>query len=87
MYSRSFPCSSLRQFNYQNGEKWLVLEPLTGEIDPESCNFTVGKVKVEVRVACLIKHPFHLYVPPAAGAAIQKGPRKVGQVSERQRIR
>jgi len=35
---------------YENGEKKLVLDPLTGNIDPESSSFTVGKVKVEIRL-------------------------------------
>jgi suppressor of G2 allele of SKP1 len=38
------------QFTYTNGEKSLVLEPLKGQIDPDTSNFTVGKVKVEVRL-------------------------------------
>ena len=38
------------QFTYTNGEKQLVLEPLKGQIDPDASNFTVGKVKVEVRL-------------------------------------
>ncbi|GJJ13886.1 hypothetical protein Clacol_008143 [Clathrus columnatus] len=37
--------------HYENGEKKLVLEPLTGEINPEGSSYTVGKVKVEVRLA------------------------------------
>lgn len=37
------------QFTYTNGDKSLVLEPLKGQIVPESSDFTVGKVKVEVR--------------------------------------
>ncbi|GJE86153.1 SGT1-like protein [Phanerochaete sordida] len=39
-----------RRFTYQNGEKELVLEPLKGQIDPEKSEYTVGKVKVEVRL-------------------------------------
>lgn len=35
---------------YTNGEKSLVLEPLKGQIDPEKSEYTVGKVKVEVRL-------------------------------------
>jgi suppressor of G2 allele of SKP1 len=38
------------QFIYTNGEKSLVLEPLKGQIDPDASDFTVGKVKVEVRL-------------------------------------
>ena len=38
------------QFTYKNGEKELVLEPLKGQIDPEKSEYTVGKVKVEVRL-------------------------------------
>jgi len=37
--------------NYEHGEKKLVLDPLTGEIDPDASEYTVGKVKIEVRLA------------------------------------
>ncbi|KAG2154821.1 SGS-domain-containing protein [Suillus clintonianus] len=40
-----------RKISYQNGEKTLSLQPLKGQIDPERCDFTVGKVKVELRLA------------------------------------
>lgn len=40
------PC----KISYANGEKTLSLEPLKGQIDPERCDFTVGKVKVELRL-------------------------------------
>ncbi|KAG1783983.1 SGS-domain-containing protein [Suillus placidus] len=39
-----------RKISYANGEKALSLEPLKGQIDPERCDFTVGKVKVELRL-------------------------------------
>jgi len=39
-----------RQISYANGEKSLSLQPLAGQIDPEKCDFTVGKVKVEIRL-------------------------------------
>ncbi|PPR05692.1 hypothetical protein CVT26_008933 [Gymnopilus dilepis] len=39
-----------RKLTYTNGEKSLVLEPLKGQIDPEKSEYTVGKVKVEVRL-------------------------------------
>ncbi|KAG5639226.1 hypothetical protein H0H81_005300 [Sphagnurus paluster] len=35
----------------RHGDKSLVLEPLKGQINPEASTFTVGKVKVEVRLA------------------------------------
>ena len=38
------------QFTYTNGEKTLVLEPLKGQIDPDASDFTVSKIKVEVRL-------------------------------------
>ncbi|CAA7265821.1 unnamed protein product [Cyclocybe aegerita] len=38
------------QFTYTHGEKTLVLEPLKGQIDPDASDYTVGKVKVEVRL-------------------------------------
>lgn len=34
-----------------NNDKELLLEPLKGQIDPEASDFTVGKVKVEIRLA------------------------------------
>jgi suppressor of G2 allele of SKP1 len=37
------------QFTYTNGEKCLVLEPLKGQITTDASDYTVGKVKVEVR--------------------------------------
>ncbi|KAJ6575090.1 SGS-domain-containing protein [Mycena capillaripes] len=40
-----------RKLSYSNGEKSLVLEPLKGQITTDACEFTVGKVKVEVRLA------------------------------------
>lgn len=39
------------QLSYTNGDKNLVLAPLKGQIDPEASQFTVGKVKVEIRLA------------------------------------
>ncbi|KDQ63572.1 hypothetical protein JAAARDRAFT_148034 [Jaapia argillacea MUCL 33604] len=39
-----------RRLSYKNGEKELVLEPLKGQIDPEASGYTVGKVKVEIRL-------------------------------------
>ncbi|KAK0465050.1 SGS-domain-containing protein [Desarmillaria tabescens] len=39
-----------RKFTYTHGDKSLVLAPLKGQINPESCEYTVGKVKVEVRL-------------------------------------
>ncbi|KAF5313183.1 hypothetical protein D9619_003286 [Psilocybe cf. subviscida] len=38
-----------RKFTYTHGEKSLVLEPLKGQIDADASDYTVGKVKVEVR--------------------------------------
>jgi len=38
-----------RKFTYTNGEKSLVIEPLKGQITTDACDYTVGKVKVEVR--------------------------------------
>jgi len=39
-----------RKLSYKNGEKSLVLEPLKGQITTDACEFTVGKVKVEIRL-------------------------------------
>ncbi|KAL6309933.1 SGS-domain-containing protein [Sparassis latifolia] len=40
-----------RSLAYTHGEKTLVLEPLKGQIDPEKSTYTVGKFKVEIRLA------------------------------------
>ncbi|KAG6857540.1 hypothetical protein H0H87_000139 [Tephrocybe sp. NHM501043] len=40
-----------RKISYTHGDKALVLEPLKGQINPAASTFTVGKVKVEVRLA------------------------------------
>ncbi|KAF8640469.1 hypothetical protein AX17_000132 [Amanita inopinata Kibby_2008] len=40
-----------RKLSYTNGDKSVVLEPLKGQIDPETSNFTVKKVKVEIIIA------------------------------------
>ncbi|EIN13778.1 SGS-domain-containing protein [Punctularia strigosozonata HHB-11173 SS5] len=40
-----------RKVTYTHGDKSLVLEPLKGQIDPAKSDYTVGKVKVEVRLA------------------------------------
>jgi suppressor of G2 allele of SKP1 len=39
------------QLSYENGDKKLVIEPLKGQIDPNISEFTVGKMKVEIRLA------------------------------------
>jgi len=39
-----------RKFSYEHGDKSLVLQPLKGQIDPTKCDYTVGKVKIEVRL-------------------------------------
>ncbi|VDB84945.1 unnamed protein product [Peniophora sp. CBMAI 1063] len=40
-----------RQVSYSHGEKKLDLGPLKGQIDPDKSSFTVGKVKVELKLA------------------------------------
>ncbi|KAK7058979.1 Cochaperone protein [Paramarasmius palmivorus] len=39
-----------RKVTYTHGDKALVLEPLKGQIRPDTSDFTVGKVKVELRL-------------------------------------
>jgi len=39
-----------RKLSYVNGDKQLLLEPLKGQINPDASEFTVGKVKVEIRL-------------------------------------
>jgi suppressor of G2 allele of SKP1 len=36
--------------SYKNGDKELLFEPLKGQIDPEKSGYTVGKVKIEIRL-------------------------------------
>jgi len=39
-----------RALTYAHGDKQLSLQPLKGEIDTEASDYTVGKVKVEIRL-------------------------------------
>jgi hypothetical protein len=48
MTLQSLSTKTCMQLVYEHGEKKLELEPLTGDIDPEKSDFTVGKMKVEV---------------------------------------
>lgn len=45
-------CSGLRlsQLVYKHGDKELSLQPLKGQIDSEKSDYSVGKVKVEIRL-------------------------------------
>ncbi|KAI9063111.1 SGS-domain-containing protein [Trametes sanguinea] len=75
-----------RKFSYVNGEKSLVLEPLKGQIDPAKSDYTVGKVKVEVRFAKMAQGRWGSLVgdspdplasaPVAAPAPTSSAPRK-----------
>jgi len=46
--------SQKQQLLYQNGDKVLSLQPLKGQIDPTKSDYTVGKVKVEIRLAKMV---------------------------------
>ncbi|KAI5898237.1 SGS-domain-containing protein [Schizophyllum commune H4-8] len=39
-----------RKLTYKHGDKVLELQPLKGQIDPAQSSYTVGKVKVEIRL-------------------------------------
>jgi len=39
-----------RRLVYSNGREELVFEPLKGQIDPAASDYSVGKVKVEIRL-------------------------------------
>lgn len=39
------------QLSYEHSDKTLLLAPLKGQIDPAKSDYTVGKVKVEIRLA------------------------------------
>ncbi|KAI0361566.1 SGS-domain-containing protein [Trametes cingulata] len=74
-----------RKFTYANGEKTLVLEPLKGQIDPAKSDYTVGKVKVEVRFAKMAQgrwgalvgdSPDPLASIPSSAAPASSAPRK-----------
>lgn len=41
------------QLVYKHADRELVLQPLKGSIDPTQSDYTVGKVKVEIRLAKL----------------------------------
>lgn len=78
-----FPCSALRQLIYENDEKKLVLEHLTGEIDPAASDYTVGKVKVEVLFATSRDTSTAEVIGDPTDSARKKGSRKMGQISKR----
>jgi len=42
-----------RKFLYKYDDRELVLQPLKGQIDPSKSDYSVGKVKVEIRLAKL----------------------------------
>ncbi|KAF8622478.1 hypothetical protein AX15_006994 [Amanita polypyramis BW_CC] len=42
-----------RRLSYANEDKSLLLEPLKGQIDPNASSYTVGKVKVEIKLVKL----------------------------------
>ncbi|KAI3622461.1 sgt1-like protein [Moniliophthora roreri] len=44
-----------RKVTYTNGDKVLTLEPLKGQINPNACDYTVSKVKVELRLSKTIQ--------------------------------
>jgi hypothetical protein len=39
------------QFSYTRGDNVVQLEPLKGQIDVEKSDYSVGKIKIEVRFA------------------------------------
>ena len=43
----------MSQFSYTQGDNVVQLDPLKGQIDTEKSEYTIGKVKVEVRLAKL----------------------------------
>ncbi|KAI0801212.1 SGS-domain-containing protein [Fomes fomentarius] len=74
-----------RKFTYSHGDKTLALEPLKGQIDPSKSDYTVGKVKVEVRLAkaahgrwgsLVGDSPDPLASAPVAAAPPSSAPRK-----------
>ncbi|KAF9237337.1 SGS domain-containing protein [Melanogaster broomeanus] len=44
-----------RELTYQNGDKVLSLLPLKGQINPDKCDYKVGKVKIEIRLAKMVQ--------------------------------
>jgi suppressor of G2 allele of SKP1 len=53
-------------------ESKLLLEPLKGEIDAEASSYTIGKVKIEIRLQKII---------PGRWAALVKAPDAEGEQS------
>ncbi|KAF9015139.1 SGS-domain-containing protein [Cyathus striatus] len=43
-----------RKLTYTNGDKSLVLEPLKGQINTDTSDYTVGKVKIEIRLSKMV---------------------------------
>ncbi|EMD42082.1 hypothetical protein CERSUDRAFT_110631 [Gelatoporia subvermispora B] len=74
-----------RALVYENGDKKLELSPLTGQIDPEKSDYTVGKVKVEIRLVKMAQgrwgalvgdSPDPLTAFPTVSAPTSSAPRK-----------
>lgn len=42
------------QLSYEHEDRHLLLAPLKGQIDPAKSDYTVGKVKVEIRLAKVV---------------------------------
>jgi len=74
-----------RRLSYTHGDKQLVLEPLKGQINPETSEFSVGKVKVEIRLAKMApgrwgglvgEAPDPLATFPAASSSVPSKPKQ-----------
>ncbi|KAH8100690.1 SGS-domain-containing protein [Cristinia sonorae] len=79
-----------RKLVYRHLDRELVLQPLKGQIDPSQSNFSVGKVKVEIRLSKLAQGRWGALVgdspdpvastsfapPPPAGPSEPRKPRK-----------
>ncbi|KAI0756943.1 SGS-domain-containing protein [Daedaleopsis nitida] len=77
-----------RKFSFSHGDKTLVLEPLKGQIDASKSDYSVGKVKIEVRFvkaalgrwgSLVGDSPDPLSSFPTSGAPPSSAPRKPGK--------
>ncbi|KAI0348599.1 SGS-domain-containing protein [Trametopsis cervina] len=79
-----------RSLIYTHGEKVLSLEPLKGQIDTEKSDYTVGKVKVEVRLVKAVPgrwgglvgdspDPLSTFTPTPSTSTSETAPRRIAR--------
>ncbi|KAI0726173.1 SGS-domain-containing protein [Fomitopsis betulina] len=80
-----------RSLSYEHSDKTLLLAPLKGQIDPAKSDYTVGKVKVEIRLAKVAAGRWGSLVgdspDPLAAAPVAVAPSTTAPVAQRRQAR